>query len=71
MNGTFALSGSIPLTYTGGSFRNAYGGCGTNNCHNSGKNAAPQDSSLCVGHGDHELHGVSRQRRGLADHAVA
>ena len=49
MNGTFALSGSIPLTYTGGSFRNAYGGCGTNNCHNSGKNGAPRSSAYVWG----------------------
>ncbi|NJC87133.1 MAG: CxxxxCH/CxxCH domain-containing protein [Desulfuromonas sp.] len=40
INGTFNVSGSVTLAYTG-TYPTVKGSCGTNACHNNGRNGAP------------------------------
>jgi len=43
INGSFTVGGSRSLTYTG-TYPTSKGGCGTNSCHNNGKNGAPNEA---------------------------
>jgi predicted CxxxxCH...CXXCH cytochrome family protein len=50
IDGTFSVSGgSITFTYSGFTYPSVKGTCGTNNCHNNGKNGAPRTSSYTWG----------------------